>query len=102
MGWTGLSILSRWTHGFESRWGCQRSPVRRHSQECLFWFSPLANLVPIYFDRRLPMKGFIRLRGDAFELRVFFGADTLTDRRVAQAPLVRVRGCSDNLCCLWC
>ena len=37
------------------------------------------------------MKGFIRLRGDAFELRVFLGADTLTDRRVAQAPLVRVR-----------
>jgi hypothetical protein len=31
-----LLTLSRWRHGFESRWGCYRTPGQRHSPECLF------------------------------------------------------------------
>ena len=39
-GRTARLTLSRWRHGFESRTGCEESPVQRHSPECLLWFPP--------------------------------------------------------------
>jgi integrase len=80
-GWIGLSILSRWTHGFESRWGCQQTPGQSHSAEWLAGFSPLvANGVPMY-SLETAMKGFIRGRGDAWELRVYLGTEPFTNKQ---------------------
>ncbi len=46
---TGLTTLSRWRHGFESRWGCYKTPGQRHSPECLFLYpSPVANEIQVF------------------------------------------------------
>lgn len=79
----GLSTLSRWRHGFESRWGCHdkvqvRGPFLPAQERASFLFGPgSAQLPGVMSDPRrtlTPMRGSIQDRsgpaGPAFRVRI--------------------------------
>ena len=83
LGNTGRTLpitLSRWRHGFESRWGCKEMPGQGRSSERPFGFSSqFANHVP-HHGLEKQHEGLHSAAGEAWELRVFLGEGPVTGR----------------------
>jgi len=97
---TARVALSRWRHGFESRWGCDESAGESPPTGGLFALpGRVAHHLPmcrpgsvLTGDRRKGgyVQGNIRQRGAAsWELRVFVGRDPVTGRRRYATKTVR-------------
>ena len=78
---TVLGTLSRWRHGFESRWGCKHNPWSEQVSRLRSSFLKTDCQSVANPGRKIGMRGFIRRRGDAWELRVFLGVDAVTGRK---------------------